>query len=75
MTEVALIAVGVIAEALGFSLGILVGIQVSKERKNDSDKRKKEILSLTQRDPAWWHRVDVERRGFKGGTEGGWQRD
>ena len=75
MTEMMLISVGIIAEALGFSLGILVGIQVSKERKNDSDKRKKEILSLTQRDPAWWHRVDVERRGFKGGTEGGWQRD
>jgi len=77
MTEVALIAVGVIAEALGFSLGILVGLQIAKERKNDSDndKRKKEILSLTQRDPAWWHRVDVERRGFKGRTDGGRQSD
>ena len=76
MTELMLISVGIIAEALGFSLGILVGIQVSKERKNDSDKGKKETQrQLDQRDPAWWHRVDIERRGFKGGTEGGWQRD
>lgn len=75
MTELMLISVGIIAEALGFSLGILVGIQVSKERKNDNDKRKEKENSLTQRDPAWWHRVDVERRGLKGGSEGGWQRD
>ncbi len=53
MTELMLISVGCIAEALGFSLGILVGLQIAKERKHDSDKRKKEISSLTQRDPAW----------------------
>ena len=75
MTELMLISVGIIAEALGFSLGILVGIQVSKERKNDNDKRKETQRQIDQRDPAWWHRVDVERRGFKGGIEGGWQRD
>ena len=75
MTELMLISVGIIAEALGFSLGILVGIQVSKERKNDSDQRKKEKAQLDQRDPAWWHRTDIERRGFKGGTDGGRQSD
>ena len=78
MTAIVLIALGAISEALAFSLGILVGIQISKERKNDSDndKRKKETQrQLDQRDPAWWHRTDIERRGFKGGTEGGWQRD
>ena len=73
MTEIALIAVGVIAEALGFSLGILVGIQISKERKNDNDKRKEKENSLTQRDPAWWHRVGIERRETKGGTDTGWK--
>ena len=73
MTEVALIAVGVIAEALGFSLGILVGIQISKERKHDSDKRKETQRQIDQRDPAWWHRTDIERRETKGGTDGGWQ--
>ena len=58
MTVIALIAViaaGVIAEALGFSLGILVGLQIAKERKHVSDKnkRKKEISSLTKRDSRW----------------------
>ena len=32
MTEIALIAVGAISEALAFSLGILVGLQIAKER-------------------------------------------
>jgi len=76
MTEAALIAVGCIAEALGFSLGILVGLQIAKERKNDSDndKRKKETQrELDQRDPAWWHRVDVERRHTEGGAGDGWK--
>ena len=55
MTEAALIAAGVLAEALGFSLGILVGLQIAKERKHVSDKnkRKKEISSLTKRDSRW----------------------
>ena len=73
MTEVALIAVGVIAEALGFSLGILVGIQVSKERKNDNDKRKETQRQIDQRDPAWWHRTDIERRRSEGGAGDGWK--
>ena len=75
MTELMLISVGIIAEAIGFSLGILVGIQISKERKHDNDKIKETQRQIDQRDPAWWHRTDIERRGFKGSTEGGWQRD
>ena len=75
MTEIALISVGVILQSLTFAIGILVGKEI-KGQKNDSDKGKKETQrQLDQRDPAWWHRVDIERRGFKGGTEGGWQRD
>ena len=76
MTAIVLIALGAISEALAFSLGILVGIQISKERKNDSDndKRKKETQrQLDQRDPAWWHRVGIERRETKGGTDTGWK--
>ena len=75
MTAIVLISLGAISEALAFSLGILVGLQIAKERKNDSDKRKEKENSLTQRDPAWWHRVDVERRGFKGGISDGRQSD
>jgi hypothetical protein len=78
MTAIVLISLGAISEALAFSLGILVGLQIAKERKNDSDndKRKKETQrELDQRDPAWWHRVDVERRGFKGGIGDGRQSD
>ena len=75
MTEIALISAGLILQSLTFAIGILVGKEI-KGQKNDSDKGKKETQrQLDQRDPAWWHRVDVERRGFKGGTEGGWQRD
>ena len=75
MTEIALIAVGAISEALAFSLGILVGLQIAKERKHDSDndKRKEKENSLTQRDPAWWHRVGIERRETKGGAGDGWK--
>ena len=74
MTEIALISVGVILQSLTFAIGILVGKEI-KGQKNDSDKRKETQRQIDQRDPAWWHRVDVERRGFKGGIEGGWQRD
>ena len=74
MTELMLISVGVILQSLTFAIGILVGKEI-KGQKNDSDKRKETQHQIDQRDPAWWHRVDVERRGFKGGTEGGWQRD
>ena len=73
MTEIALIAVGAISEALAFSLGILVGLQIAKERKHDSDQRKKEKTQLDQRDPAWWHRTDVERRSSEGGIGDGWK--
>ena len=73
MTEIALIAVGAISEALAFSLGILVGLQIAKERKHDSDQRKKEKAQLDQRDPAWWHRVGIERRETKGGAGDGWK--
>lgn len=74
MTEMMLISVGVILQSLTFAIGILVGKEI-KGQKHDSDKRKETQRQIDQRDPAWWHRVDVERRGFKGGTEGGWQRD
>lgn len=66
MTAIVLIAVGAISEALAFSLGILVGIQISKERKHDSDKRKETQRQIDQRDPAWWHRTDVEPQAFSG---------
>ena len=75
MTELMLISVGVILQSLTFAIGILVGKEI-KGQKNDSDKGKKETQrQLDQRDPAWWHRVDIERRHTEGGTEGGWQRD
>ena len=73
MTAIVLISLGAISEALAFSLGILVGLQIAKERKNDSDQRKKEKAQLDQRDPAWWHRTDIERRETKGGTDTGWK--
>ena len=75
MTELMLISVGVILQSLTFAIGILVGKEI-KGQKNDSDKGKKETQrQLDQRDPAWWHRVDVERRGFKGGIGDGRQSD
>lgn len=47
MTEIAFISIGVIVQALTFSLGILTGMQIAKER----------AAKLTPRDPAWWHRT------------------
>ena len=73
MTELMLIAVGVILQSLTFAIGILVGKEI-KGQKNDSDKGKKETQrQLDQRDPAWWHRVDIERRHTEGGAGDGWQ--
>ena len=73
MTELMLISVGVILQSLTFAIGILVGKEI-KGQKNDSDKGKKETQrQLDQRDPAWWHRVDIERRHTEGGTDSGWK--
>ena len=72
MTELMLIAVGVILQSLTFAIGILVGKEI-KGQKNDSDKRKETQRQLDQRDPAWWHRVDVERRHTEGGADSGWK--
>jgi len=73
MTELMLISVGVILQSLTFAIGILVGREI-KGQKNDSDQRKKETQrQLDQRDPAWWHRTDIERRRTEGGTDSGWK--
>ena len=73
MTELMLISVGVILQSLTFAIGILVGKEI-KGQKNDSDQRKKETQrELDQRDPAWWHRVGIERRETKGNTGDNWQ--
>ena len=72
MTEIALISVGVILQSLTFAIGILVGKEI-KGQKHDSDKRKETQRQIDQRDPAWWHRTDIERRRSEGGTDSGWK--
>jgi len=52
MTSIALIALGILANVVTFTVGVMVGL-VKRKESHDRDNRK---------DPAWWHNPQVHRR-------------
>ena len=52
MTSIALIALGILANVVTFTVGVMVGL-VKRKESHDRDNRK---------DPTWWHNPQVQRR-------------
>ncbi len=49
LTSIALIAFGIVANVVTFTVGVMVGL-VKRKESNDRN---------TREDPAWWHRPQV----------------
>jgi amino acid transporter len=52
MTSIALIALGILANVVTFTVGVMVGL-VKRKESHDRDNRK---------DSAWWHSPQIQRR-------------
>jgi hypothetical protein len=56
MTSIALISLGILANVVTFTVGVMVGL-VKRKESHDRDNSRED-----RKDPAWWHSPQVQRR-------------
>ena len=56
MTSIALIALGILANVVTFTVGVMVGL-VKRKESHDRDNSRED-----RKDPAWWHSPQIQRR-------------
>jgi hypothetical protein len=56
LASIALIALGIIANVVTFTVGVMVGL-VKRKESHDLDNSRED-----RKDPQWWHSPQVQRR-------------